>query len=99
MLERGLCARNFSPGCRRFPHELHALRASAFGISLVNLGAYDDDRMMQLWWSLFLVWDFIFSADGGTWIWSSAIALLTALAIFIVARSFYRSRRLQPTQC
>jgi len=63
-----------------------------------NLGAYDDDRMMQLWWSLFLVRDFIFSADGGTWIWSSVIALLTALAIFIVARSFYRSRRLQPTQ-
>jgi hypothetical protein len=63
-----------------------------------NLGAYDDDRMMQLWWSLFLVRDFVFSGDGGTWIWSSVIALLTALAIFIVARAFHRRRRLQPTQ-
>jgi hypothetical protein len=63
-----------------------------------NVGAYDDDRMMQLWWSLFLVRDFIFSSDGGIWIWSFVIALLTALAILIVARSFYRSRRLQPTQ-
>lgn len=98
---RGLCwAADFAPATLLVASGAFLLSFLPFARALAEYRSsshvvYDLVPIEEALWSLVAVPRYLNSAVGGVAIWASVTGLLAALAVFIVAGSFYRARRVQ----